>query len=319
MLRSTFTKITKYVPKNLKISDFKNTLPVPIRHFNFGFNPQELDPKFYLQKEWASAYFAALSIFLTYGEDLVIETARYHRDFIHDPILKQRVTSLIGQEAIHSKLHNEYNNTMIPNHLPVKLYRFLAEKVFEHTFLKFPQPLKLSMMAGIEHFTAVLAEYMMKNEQNFFHSDDEKARALWMWHMLEESEHKDIAYDVYQTLSGNYPLRIAGFIIAFMTVMVGVGLGALFLPFLRHPQNIISSQFWKEATESWSLLFGPQRGVFGSSLNHILDYFRSDFHPNDHDTSEYLAYYKDKLLHPENGILTPFFVKEFFPAIPKTA
>ncbi len=40
--------------------------------------------------------------FLTYGEDLVIETARHHREFIQDPILKQRVTSLIGQEAIHS-------------------------------------------------------------------------------------------------------------------------------------------------------------------------------------------------------------------------
>jgi hypothetical protein len=67
---------------------------------------------------------------------------------------------------------------MKPHNLPVGLYRFLAEKVFEYTFLKFPQPLKLSMMAGIEHFTAVLAEYMMKHEDHFYHSDDEKGRAL---------------------------------------------------------------------------------------------------------------------------------------------
>jgi predicted metal-dependent hydrolase len=83
-------------------------------------------------------------------------------------------------------------------------------------FLKFPQPLKLSMMAGIEHFTAVLAEYMMKHEKNFYYSDDAKSRALWMWHMLEESEHKDIAYDVYQLLNGSYHYELLAFFLALL-------------------------------------------------------------------------------------------------------
>ncbi|MFW1817734.1 metal-dependent hydrolase, partial [Acinetobacter guillouiae] len=87
-----------------------------------------------------------------------------HRDQIQDPVLKQRLTSLLGQEAIHSTVHEEYNETMIPNNLPVQLYRFLAEPVFNHTFLKFPQPLKLSMMAGIEQFTAVFAQYAMTHQ-----------------------------------------------------------------------------------------------------------------------------------------------------------
>ena len=63
-------------------------------------------------------FFATLSV-LTYGEDLVIETARHHREFIQDPILKQRVTSLIGQEAIHSKLHNEFNDAIKQLEYPV--------------------------------------------------------------------------------------------------------------------------------------------------------------------------------------------------------
>jgi len=304
-------KFNKYA----KVSDFVNAGPMPIRHFNFKFDPKTLDTKFYMQKEWASAYFAALSIFLTYGEELVIETARYHRDFIKDPVLKQRITALIGQEALHSKIHNEYNDVMIPHNVPVQLYRFLAEQVFNYTFLKFPQPLKLSMMAGIEHFTAVLAEYMMKHEDHFYYSDDEKGRAMWMWHMLEESEHKDIAYDVYQILNGSYPLRIAGFALAFVTILGGVTLGAALLPFLRRPANVVSPAFWAEAKQSIGLLFGPKMGVFGSTMPHIFDYFRRDFHPSDHDTSAYLAYYKEKLLHPETGVLTPFFVKEFTPPV----
>ena len=311
--KATFGKLD--MRKYAKISDFAAKGTMSIRHFNFKFDAKELDVKFYMQKEWASAYFAALSIFLTYGEELVIDTARYHRDMINDPILKQRITALIGQEALHSKVHHEYNDAMIPRDYPVQLYRFLAEKVFEYSFLKFPQPLKLSMMAGIEHFTAVLAEYMMKHEDHFYYSDDAKTRGLWMWHMLEESEHKDIAYDVYQILSGNYALRIAGFALAFLTIMGGVSAGALLLPFLQNPKNIVSLRFWKEAKTSASLLFGTKDGVFGSTMGHIFDYLRLDFHPNDHDTSAYLAYYKEKLLHPETGALTPYFVKEFTPPV----
>ena len=311
--KATFGKLD--MRQYAKVSDFAAKGSMPIRHFNFKFDAKETDPKFYMQKEWATAYFMALSIFLTYGEELVIDTARYHRDFIQDPILKQRITALIGQEAMHSKVHNEYNDAMISSNYPVKLYRFLAEQVFEHSLNKFPQPLKLSLMAGIEHFTAVIAEYMMQREDHFYYSDDAQTRALWMWHMLEESEHKDIAYDVYQVLSGNYALRVSGFALSALVILGGVGAGALLLPFLQNPKNLVSLNFWKEASTSFSLLFGLKNGVFGSSVGHLMEYFRPDFHPNDHDTSAYLEYYKEKLLHPKTGVLTPYFVKEFTPPV----
>ena len=288
---------------------------VPVRHLEFKFDASKADDRFYLQAELASAYFEALSIFLTYGEDLVIDTARHHRQFLTDPVLKQRVTALIGQEAIHSRMHNEWNDVLAQHKFPVPFYRFLGSKVFEYGFNRFPQPLKLSMMAGIEHFTAVLAEFMMKHEENFFQSDDEQQRALWMWHMLEESEHKDIAYDVYQTLNGSYPLRVAGFFIALVTIVGLVPFAATLIPVIRKPTNLISLSYWKDVKRSAELMFGLGDGVYGSTLKHIFDYLRPDFHPNDHDASEWLAYYKERLLNPKTGLLTPYFVREFVPAM----
>ncbi|HCD61551.1 MAG TPA: metal-dependent hydrolase [Acinetobacter nosocomialis] len=294
--------------------DFSNKGTIPIRHLNIGFDGKEIDIEFYVNNQFATLFFATLSVFLTYGEDLVIETARHHREFIQDPVLKQRVTSLIGQEAIHSKLHNEYNDALKDVEYPVDLYRFLGENFFKYVFLKFPQPLKLSMMAGIEHFTAVLAEYMMKHEKNFYYSDDAKSRALWMWHMLEESEHKDIAYDVYQLLNGSYPLRASGFFLAFFTILGLIPATTLFIPVLRKPQEMLTRKFWKDARRGVGLIFGPKDGVFGSTIGQIFDYLRPDFHPNDHDTTEYLEYYKDKLLN-EGGAIAPYFVKEFTPPV----
>ncbi|ENU23736.1 hypothetical protein F993_01890 [Acinetobacter proteolyticus] len=294
--------------------DFASKKTIPIRHLAIGFEGKQVDLSFYMNNQFATIFFATLSVFLTYGEDLVIETARHHRDQLKDPILKQRVTSLIGQEAIHSKLHNEFNDAIVELDYPVKLYRFLGEQFFEHIFLKFPQPLKLSLMAGIEHFTAVLAEYMMAHEQNFYFSDDAKTRALWMWHMLEESEHKDVAYDVYQTLNGNYALRISGFLLAYFTILGLIPFSATMVPILRKPQEMLTSKFWKDARRGVKLIFSPKDGVFGSTQGRIFDYLRTDFHPNDHDASAYFEYYEKKLLS-EGGALYPFFVKEFTPKV----
>ncbi|ENV91862.1 metal-dependent hydrolase [Acinetobacter bereziniae] len=310
--------LKKAVAKMFAAAPFSlaNQTPIiPIRHMKFDFDPAKLDHRFYMDAELASAYFASLSIFLTRGEDLVIDTARYHRDFITDPLLKQRVTSLIGQEAIHSKMHEELNEAYLIRDLPVKLFRTWAGWAFEYGFERLPQPMKLSLMAGIEHFTAVLAEYMMNHEEIFFRSQDEKQRAIWMWHMLEESEHKDIAFDVFQELSNNYLLRIAGFFPALITILVLISAASFLVPFYRNPKNLISLRYWREIPYNFRLIFGLKDGVYGSSFKHIFDYLRPNFHPNDHDTSEFLEYYKEKLLNPENGILTPYLTKEFYPTL----
>lgn len=310
-LKKAVAKVFAAAPFSLE----NQTPIIPIRHMKFDFDPEQVDHRFYMDAELASAYFASQSIFLTRGEDLVIDTARYHRDFITDPLLKQRVTSLIGQEAIHSKMHEELNDAYLIRDLPVKLFRTWAGWAFEYGFERLPQPMKLSLMAGIEHFTAVLAEYMMNHEEVFFRSQDEKQRAIWMWHMLEESEHKDIAFDVFQELSNNYLLRIAGFFPALITILVLISAASFLVPFYRNPKNLISLRYWKEIPYNFRLIFGLKDGVYGSSFKHIFDYLRPDFHPNDHDTSEFLDYYKEKLLNPKTGLLTPYLTKEFYPAL----
>ncbi|MEX7491158.1 metal-dependent hydrolase, partial [Acinetobacter baumannii] len=89
---------------------------------------------------------------------------------------------------------------------------------------------------------------------------------LWMWHMLEESEHKDIAYDVYQVLNGNYPLRATGFLMAFITILGLIPTATLFVPLLRKPKELLTRKFWKDARRGVNLIFSPKDGVFGSTI-----------------------------------------------------
>jgi predicted metal-dependent hydrolase len=311
-VKKSLNKLKFY--REIELPDFASKGQIPIRHLEIGFNGKEIDTNFFMQNRFATTFFYTLSVFLTYGEDLVIQTARHHRDLVTDPVLKNRVTSLIGQEAIHSKIHNEFNDALIATQYPVELYRTLGEWFFENVFERFPQPLKLSLMAGIEHFTAVLSEFMMKHEEYFYHTEDAKTRAMWMWHMLEESEHKDIAYDVYQLLNGSYPLRVAGFGLAFGTIFGLVPTMGLFVPFFQKPKDMLTSKFWTDAKRGFSLVWGPKAGVFGSTWGQVFDYLRTDFHPNDHDTTQYLQYYKEKLLAAD-GSIGPYLTKEFTPPL----
>ena len=72
--------------------------------------------------------------------------------------------------------------------------------------------------------------------------------------MLEESEHKDIAYDVYQLLNGSYPLRASGFFLAFFTILGLIPATTLFIPVLRKPQEMLTRKFWKDARRGVGLI-----------------------------------------------------------------
>ncbi|MFH4324689.1 metal-dependent hydrolase, partial [Acinetobacter baumannii] len=91
-VKKSLNKLKFY--REIELPDFASKGSIPIRHLNIGFEGKEIDVEFYMNNQFATMFFATLSVFLTYGEDLVIETARHHREFIQDPVLKQRVTSL---------------------------------------------------------------------------------------------------------------------------------------------------------------------------------------------------------------------------------
>ena len=67
--------------------DFASKKSIPIRHLAIGFEGKQVDLSFYMNNQFATLFFATLSVFLTYGEDLVIETARHHRDLLKEPCL----------------------------------------------------------------------------------------------------------------------------------------------------------------------------------------------------------------------------------------
>ncbi len=171
-------------------------LQIEQRDRRYAIHPEDL-------RTWHPAgphvahFFNAMSIFFPEGEKMFIEAVRHYRDRIEDPALARDVQAFVGQEAMHSREHRRYNEALAEAGLPVEalegwLKGFL-ERVKERT-----SPLEqLAVTIALEHFTAILAGGLLEEDG----LGDAEIAEVWRWHAIEETEHKAVAYDVFETVT----------------------------------------------------------------------------------------------------------------------
>ena len=109
---------------------------------------------------------------------------------------------------------------------------------------------------------------------------DDSIKPLWLWHAIEESEHKAVAFDVYQKTVDNYWIRSSE--MAVTTVMFSFFTGLHTVELMRasgEQRNI------KAIAQGLNKLLG-KKGFFRGMLPHYLAYYRPDFHPNDRDSTQ---------------------------------
>ena len=63
-----------------------------------------------------TAFFNALSILFPLGEQFFIESVKAYRNKIEDPVLQERVKGFMGQEAVHRREHQKYNEALCTSH-----------------------------------------------------------------------------------------------------------------------------------------------------------------------------------------------------------
>ena len=226
-----------------------------------------------------------MSLVIPVGERYFIDAVRHYRDQITDPELKRAATAFIGQEALHGREHDEYNALMFD--------RIPSSKTFEDRvtallgrFKKIPASTQLSVTIALEHLTAIMADGLLKEPQMTERSE-ERFAALWTWHALEETEHKGVPFDVYETAVGRgpraYAERTLGLVAA--TVIFWGMVAPAFVGFVRDEGKLTDIKGWREF---WRLGFG-EVGFLRKMTRPWFGYFRPGYHPWDHDNRHFLS------------------------------
>ena len=153
-----------------------------------------------------------------------------------------------------------------------------------------PAKSNLAATAALEHFTATLAELVLTNEEIRDLMGDDAVRDLFVWHALEESEHKAVAFDVYKAVGGGERLRVWTmnfFRFGFVVGMALPGRAVAARATARPTAGACCAKSWRRVKAS---------PIMDPALwRQLKDYNRPDFHPDDSDTTELVATWKAEL------------------------
>jgi predicted metal-dependent hydrolase len=171
------------IPRDIRFGILDN----PTRHW--------LDGDFH-----KTALIDGLSIFLPEGERYFIRSLKHYAGKLGDAKLKAEINGYAVQEAFHTREHEEYNRALAKLGYDVEKMEAPVLKTLRSD--KIPI-FRLAVTCAIEHLTATLSTVTLRNPQ-FLENASPAYRRLWMWHALEELEHKAVALDVLAAATKNY-------------------------------------------------------------------------------------------------------------------
>ncbi|MFD0684601.1 metal-dependent hydrolase [Actinomadura fibrosa] len=241
---------------------------------------------------------AVLSATFPPGEDFFIRSVRHYHGQITDPELKAQVKTFIGQEVVHGREHDSLNQTLRRLGYPTHRVHRSVERGLRFNTRFLPARANLAATAALEHYTATLAENLLTDERSRVLLGDSTVRDILLWHALEESEHKAVAFDVFRSIGGTDRMRIRAMRRVTVLFLLHVSLWTL-LSLLTdraayNPRRLIRSLA--------ALRHAPflDRDV----ISQIRAYNKPGFHPSDIDSTATLTHWRNELFGP-HGTLTP--------------
>jgi predicted metal-dependent hydrolase len=262
---------------------------IVVRRMDFDFDPKSIPVAWFEDGLYLTLFDDALSLMFPEGERFFVESVKRFRSAISDPVLAEKIAAFCGQEAMHGKEHRAFNAmleaqgfTSLPD-----LDRHVR-RVLDLVRAVLPPKAQLAVTCALEHFTAIMAQMLLSHPE-VLDKMHPSVRRLWEWHALEESEHRAVAFDVYRSVGGGYPLRAA---IMIATSIVFVAEIAHFHARLLAEKNALLDVIGAVSGLSRMWIFP---GYFRHLIPAYLDYFRPGFHPHDRDTTELLRTWRARL------------------------
>jgi predicted metal-dependent hydrolase len=237
-----------------------------------------------------TAFFNNLSVFFPVGERFFIASLKAHKDFIKDPKLAAEARAFFAQEGIHSREHVRYNAMLREQGYPIEAMEARVDALLKLVTRLTPDSMQLAVTCALEHFTALMADLLLHDDKLLEGAHPTMAR-LWRWHAAEENEHKAVAFDVYKAAGGTNWER--GWAMLGATII-------FWAKVLEHQVRMMHADKTLFSLKEWAAL-GKFLLVKPGGLLRLVptwfDYFRSDFHPWDHDNSAMLEAWKRELVN----------------------
>lgn len=191
------------------------------------------------------------------------------------PQLKEDIRIFIRQESMHYTVHAGFNQVLTrAGHDFSDLEKYF-EAEYERLFTTKSMDFILGYCAGFETLGPPGARMWLDGLDKQLEGADPTVVHMWKWHLMEEYEHRNVCYDVFQALCGSYFKRVWGLVyqlwhVGKLSKMVAKRLAALDHATMT-PAEVEASKKRAKQAESWlgkSLLGAALRALKPSYAPH---------------------------------------------------
>lgn len=259
----------------------------------YQFDRATVPDKWYQNNAYVTTWMESLSLLFPEGEAFFVRSVRAHRDIVKDKRIQKEISGFIGQEAMHSLEHESFNDYIASKGLPAKELDKWVGSLLKGVEKRVPKLHQLAVTTALEHITAMLANVLLEDDgysENVRNSIDEKVLDLWLWHAIEETEHKAVAFDLYQEAGGYYLHRTV-----IMAITTTIFLAVLNYFHFRMMKAGGYLRNYKDIIKGLGIVYGIN-GYVPRLIPEWLRYFKPGFHPWDHDNSALIERWKAKIL-----------------------
>lgn len=269
--------------------------PVDIKPRRMAFDTDAPMNKYtFNNNSLVSTFFYALSALFPDGERFFIHSVRNYQNDIDDPVLLAQIRGFIGQEAHHGHSHEGLNKAIGAMGFPMQEITDRLQKRVAMLKKHLGRGRQLALTVAMEHFTASMAEFLLKNPE-ILDNVDPTIRKMLIWHAVEEIEHKAVAFDVYRLKVNNEKLRKRVMFISIISLFARIAYYQLML--LKADRHFPSLKEWIEATR----FFWGKKGILRDNLKSMRLFFRTGFHPWDIDQHALIENWQER--HPDVAML----------------
>lgn len=181
---------------------------ITVRRMKFAF-PDDMELVFIRDDPQMSLNFLGAWMTLPYLEPYLIRSVRAAAAQIDDPRLREDIDLFCSQEGIHYREHAKANRVIRSSHPQFQVLQQLEDELKEQ-YDRFTSTKSLAWnLAYAEAFESITtASAITQFEMRMFDGMTAPLGDLFAWHIMEELEHRTVAFEVLEAVRPGYLYRV---------------------------------------------------------------------------------------------------------------
>jgi predicted metal-dependent hydrolase len=141
-------------------------------------------------------------------EQLLVAAVQEAKPLITDHDVREEATAFLRQEAQHSSTHRKHVSALIKRYPGLQQTFDKATAVYDDLTATTPLAFRLAYIADTEATFTPAFKLMLDNEATLFQPGDDRVASLFLWHFVEEVEHRSSALVIYDAVVGKPWYRV---------------------------------------------------------------------------------------------------------------